>query len=125
MSKIQYREVKKKSSLFLAMTGLKLDEFEELALHFGNSWHKLYPSDRLGRGRPPVISSMEDRLLFILYYYKNYPLEEIQGFLFGISQERASECIQLYGRALQEALRKGGFAPERLPSELQKKLLLG
>lgn len=121
MAIMQYEEVRKKPHVLRAMTGLTRDEFEILLLHFAKEWRRRHPQDPKGRGRPPTIASNKDRLLFILYYYKCYPLQEILGYQFNISQERACECIKEFTDILQVALREGGYAPERISENLKKK----
>ena len=37
---------------------------------------------RYGGGRKPRLASMEDKLFFILFYYKVYLLQEVLAFLF-------------------------------------------
>ncbi|WP_225913759.1 helix-turn-helix domain-containing protein [Leptolyngbya ohadii] len=34
-----------------------------------------------------------DKLLFILVYFRLYPTQEVQGFLFGIGQPQAHEWV--------------------------------
>jgi hypothetical protein len=38
-----------------------------------------------GGGCRPVLISNAERLLFILFYFKVYPLQAVQGFFFGMS----------------------------------------
>jgi hypothetical protein len=52
---------------------------------------------------------MEDKLLFILYYVKVYPLQEILAFEFGISQSTAKEWIHLLSGVLKRALDFGDY----------------
>ena len=122
MPPIQYQEVKEHPDTFLTMTGLTLDEFKELLLLFGSAWTKKHIPDEFGRGRPPIIASMQDRLLFILFYYKCYPLQQVLGYLFGISQESASQCIKECTDIFLEAMREAKLAPERISEELKKSL---
>jgi hypothetical protein len=51
----------------------------------------------------------EDRLLFILYDVKVYPLQEILAFEFGMVQSTANEWIQLLSVVLKKALDHGGY----------------
>ena len=122
MPPITYQEVKEHPDTFLTMTGLTVEEFKEVLLLFGSAWSKEHVVDELGRGRPPSIASMQDRLLFILFYYKCYPLQQVLGFLFGISQERASESIKECTDVLLGAVRESGLAPERISEALKKSL---
>lgn len=61
----------------MAMTSLSRSEFDELLVSFAAAWDEEADRDRSKGGRPPVIASMADRLLFILFYLKTYPLQEV------------------------------------------------
>jgi hypothetical protein len=115
-----YEEVRKKPAVFLAMTSLNGAEFDELLIYFRNAWDRLHPRDQKNRGRPPEVKRDEDRLFFILFYYKTYPLQEVLGHLFGVSQERACELVSEYTEALKEALLLAGEAPTRNAESLKK-----
>lgn len=57
-----------------------------------------------GGGRKPLLRSDADRLLFILFYFKVYPLQAVQGFFFGMSQAQACEWIHRLTPILNQAL---------------------
>jgi hypothetical protein len=61
---------------------------------------------------------MEDKLLFILYYVKVYPLQEILAFEFGMVQSTANEWMHILSEVLKKALDHGGYLPERDPKQL-------
>jgi len=65
---------------------------------------------------------MEDKLFFILFYFKNYPLQEVIGFLFGLSQSQANEWILRLTAVLKEALQSDGYLPKRCPEHFQEVL---
>jgi DDE superfamily endonuclease len=48
---------------------------------------------RYGAGRKPRLAIMEDKLLFILFYCKVYPLQEVLACLFETSQGRVNEWM--------------------------------
>jgi hypothetical protein len=48
--------------------------------------------------------SLEDKLVFILFYFKYYPTQEVLGFLFGIGQSQANEWIHRLTPLLNAAL---------------------
>ena len=110
--------IKDDARLFLAMTGLTRNEFEKMLPAFQKAWDEYIQQayiDRGGRQRQygggqqaSTLVSMEDKLLFILYYVKVYPLQEILAFEFGISQSTANEWIHLLGGVLKRALDFGG-----------------
>ncbi|MFM7449337.1 MAG: transposase family protein, partial [Leptolyngbyaceae cyanobacterium] len=47
-----------------------------------------------GGGRKAHLTLHRDKLLFILFYFRHYPTQEVQGFLFGMSQAQTSEWIR-------------------------------
>jgi DDE superfamily endonuclease len=124
MSIITYESVKDKAEVFRATTSLDRDEFEKLKGPFEGAYHKKYPGKAKGFGRPEVhLAAIEDKLLFILFYFKCYPIQELLGFLFGMSQERANELVHSLSEVLVQALKEGGYVPERLPDSLKKSSL--
>jgi hypothetical protein len=56
---------------------------------------------------------MADRLLFILFYLKTYPLQEVQAFMFNMSQGQANEWIHRLAVVLKAALADLNHLPER------------
>lgn len=123
---LTYRELKKNATRFLSMTGQTVEEFEAILPSFIQAWdediEKREQSKtrkrRAGGGRKPALKSAEERLLFILIYFKLYPLQEAQGAFFGISQSQANEWIQRLTPILKSTLGKEKVLPERDPSSL-------
>jgi Helix-turn-helix of DDE superfamily endonuclease len=64
----------------------------------------------------------EDRLLFILVYLKTYPLQVVQGRLFGIGQSKAHQWIHVLLVVLRATLRALGDAPSRSVQALAQRL---
>src|SRR6266516_390936 len=87
-----YHQVKERPKLLLAMTGLNHAEFAQLLPHFQSALdqyvqHNYIDRDnrqrQYGGGQPEsTLVNVEDKLLFILYYFKVYPLQEILDFEF-------------------------------------------
>ena len=118
---LSYDSVKDKESTLRAMTSLDKEEFEELCIFFKEAWDE--QAEREGRdpskgGRKPKLQSMEDRLFFILFYLKTYPLQEVIGHLFGLSQGQANIWIHKLSLVLKGALNRKGYMPTRLPEEM-------
>ena len=127
---LTYEKLKKKPSRFLALTSLSVEKFEELLPAFKKAWaadveKRAYAQPRkrkVGGGRKPTLKSLEDRLLFILLYFKIYPLQQVQGTLFGMSQGQANDWIQRLTPILQAALKEEALLPEREPVNLEQVL---
>jgi hypothetical protein len=124
-----YHQVKERPKLFLAMTGLTHAEFDHLLPHFQCAWDQYVQQNYIDRddrqrqyggGRSEVtLVNIEDKLLFILYYVKVYPLQEILAFEFGMVQSTANEWIHLLSEVLKKTLAHGGYVPERDPKQLE------
>jgi hypothetical protein len=126
-----YVKVKNKPKLLRAMTSLDRPEFEELVDPFRAAWvaqvrqtarPEADRQRRRGGGRKPILRTIEDQLLFILYYFKCYPLQEILGAEFGLSQSRACEWVHLLAPVLKAALATLNVLPEREAARLAAKL---
>ena len=123
---LTYATLKKKPKELLALTGLARREFDELLPVFAQALAQAEPSKpkrkkRLrapGGGRKPGLGSVEDKLLFILVYTKTYPLQVVQGQLFGMSQNSASDWIHRLLPVLTTALETLGVMPEREGAQL-------
>ena len=123
-----YHQVQEHPKLLLAMTSLTQAEFHQLLPHFQYAWdqhvqqHYVDRDDRqrqYGAGRSETtLVTIEDKLLFILYYVKVYPLQEILAFEFGMVQSTANEWIHILSEVLKKALDHGGYLPERDPKQL-------
>ena len=125
MAILTYDEVKDKASTLRAMTSLDRDELEALAVTFGETWAQ--QEEQAGReaskgGRPPPLKGIEEKLFFILFYLKTYPLQEVLGHLFGLSQGQANVWVHRLSGVLKEALQRQGYVPARLPAEMLERL---
>lgn len=126
---ITYADLKNKPKEFLAATGLRVEEFEQLLPGFKEKLAARQPSEELttrgklrqrrrGAGPKEQLSTDEDKLLFILVYQKTYPIQTMQGLHFGLSQSRTSYWIHFLMPILQEVLADLGHVPERDPEQL-------
>ena len=64
----------------------------------------------------------EDRLFFIFFYLKTYPLQEVLAHLFGMSQGQANFLLYQLSESLRETLTLTGHLPARIPEEMIQKL---
>lgn len=125
-----YSEVKQRPSVFRSLTSLDVEEFEKLLVAFGQAWEAYVETDfrnrrrqrRYGAGQKPRLSSLEEKLFFILVYLKCYPLQEVFGFLFGLSQGQANVWIHRLLEVLCLVLEQAGHRPERDPQRLAETL---
>jgi len=128
---ITYDNIKNKPKIFRCLTSLNGDEFNKLLPDFKLAYDDfVYESQVKGRqrerkpggGRKPILKEYEDRLLFILFYFKVYPLQEVLGFLFGMGQSQANEWIHRLTEVLNQALGYQMQLPERNPKNLEQVL---
>jgi hypothetical protein len=121
-----YEEVIQRAGSLRSMTGLTAEEFQALLPYFEQAFVS-YMQDRTIDGQPRTsrrystyetcpLPTMADKLLFILTYFKQNLLQEIQGQLFGMSQSHANTWIHLLHPVLNHALAN----QERLPARTAK-----
>ena len=115
----------------LDLTSLTLDEFRQLVSPFETTFQAHMAAWRLD-GHPRTarryttdkncpLPMPEARLLFILVYLKTYPLQVVQGRLFGMGQSKAHQWIHVLLVVLQAALPALRDAPGRPVTELAKR----
>jgi hypothetical protein len=63
---------------------------------------------------------MEEQLLFLLFYDKVYPLQEVIACLFDTSQGRVHEWMHTLSRVLHMALGEAHALPARDPTNLEQ-----
>lgn len=122
---LTYDQLKRHRRRFLALTGLTPKEFDLLLPAFQRAYARRFRSDQTragtgrrrqrGGGRKGSLDSPEQKLLFALVYLKTYPLQEVLGALFDLSQSRANRWIHELLPVLQQALKDLGVSPERNP----------
>jgi hypothetical protein len=122
-----YEEVTQRAGSLRSMTGLTEAEFTALLPHFEHAL-VAYLQDRTIDGQPRTsrrystyetcpLPTMADKLLFILTYLKQNPIQEVQGQLFGMSQSNANKWIHLLHPVLNRALADQELLPARTAAE--------
>ena len=96
------------------MTGLNLAGFMVLLADFSAAYRadvaqrderRTEPRKRRrGGGQKGALPRIEDKLLFILFYFRLYPVQMAQGFLFGMGQPQANAWIHRLTPILNGAL---------------------
>jgi hypothetical protein len=100
--------------VFQQLTGLSIAAFHDILPAFVQAMERLSQQADEGRsqprkrqrggGRKPILLQPADRLLFILFYFKIYPLQTVQGFFFAMSQAQACAWIHRLTPVLNLAL---------------------
>ncbi len=127
---LTYAKLKRKRRKFLTLTGLTPKEFKLLLPAFQRAYARRFPPDRTvrggvrqrkrGGGRKTSLDSTAQKLLFALVYLKTYPLQELLGEVFDLSQSRANRWIHQLLPVLQQALKDAGVRPERNPRQFAR-----
>ena len=123
-----YEEVTQRAGSLRSMTGLTEAEFTALLPYFEQAL-VTYMQDRTIDGQPRTsrrfstydtcpLPTMADKLLFILTYVKQHPIQEVQGQLFGMSPSNANKWIHLLHPVLNQALADQALLPARTADDL-------
>src|ERR687897_1344408 len=122
-----YEEVTQRAGSLRSMTGLTEAEFMALLPHFeqalvASMQHRTIDgnprtSRRYSTYDTCPLPTMADKLLFILTYLKQNPIQEVQGQLFGMSQANANKWIHLLHPVLNQALADQQLLPARTAEE--------
>jgi hypothetical protein len=132
MGSLRFTDLQTRPTEVLDLTSLTVDEFQHLVSPFEAAFQAQMAQWRLD-GRPRTargyttyqnypLPTLEDRLLFILVYLKTYPLQVVQGRLFGMGQSKAHQWIHVLLVVLQATLRTLGDAPTRSVTKLAARL---
>ena len=132
MAGLRFTELQSRPMEFLDFTSLTPDEFQQLVPPFEAAFQARMAAWRMD-GKPRTarrftvyhncpLPTPEDRLFFILTYLKTYPLQAVQGRLFGMVQGKANQWIHVLLPVLLAALRTLGDAPTRSLLALAQRL---
>jgi len=124
-----YAKIARNPKLFRSLTGLSLSAFAQLLPAF----EKAYDADLMrrdeqkgevrqrqrGGGRRSTIPQIADKLVFILVYFRLYPVQALQGFLFDLSQPQANDWIHRLTPVLNEALGYEQQLPARRAKDIE------
>jgi hypothetical protein len=122
-----YEEVTQRAGSIRSLTGLTDAEFQALLPHFEQAFVTSM-QDRTIDGQPRTsrrystygtcpLPMMADKLLFILTYLKQNPIQEVQGQLFEMSQSNANKWIHVLHPVLNQALADQELLPARTAAE--------
>src|SRR5262245_46358329 len=132
MGTLRFADLQTRPTEVLDLTSLTVDEFQQLVSPFEVAFQAHMTHWRLD-GKPRIarryttytncpLPTPEDRLLFLLVYLKTYPLQVVQGRLFGMGQSKAHQWIHVLLVVLRAMLRDLGDAPSRSVQELAQRL---
>jgi hypothetical protein len=126
---MKYREARQQAHRFRLLTGLTVEEFDQLFPAFQKAYledlrqRQAQPRQRRqGAGRKAALATGEDKLFFILFYFRHYPTQEVLAFWFGFSQGQANQWIHRLTPILQQALGREVQLPARSAADLDEVL---
>ena len=100
--------------LLRAATSLNRSELEQLVFPFEQEWLQAQRRSltqrgtrrvrALGAGRKGQLGGIRHKLLFILMYFKLYPLQEVMGLLFGFHQSEVNRWVHRLTPVLEKTL---------------------
>jgi Helix-turn-helix of DDE superfamily endonuclease len=127
---INYNNIKKSEGVLISLTSLTQKQFELLQTAFEQQYNNRYSKYNLDgalrRKRQTVkktdkLSTIEDKMLFILTYVKTYPIQQVQAQMFDMTQPQCNGWIQRLLPILNDALGQLDLLPER---EKEKQLVI-
>jgi hypothetical protein len=124
----RYEEVTQRAGSLRSLTGLTEAEFQALLPQFEQAFVTSM-HDRTIDGQPRTsrrystygtcpLPTSADKLLFILTYVKQHPIQEVQGQLFGMSPSNANTWSHLLHPVLNQALADQELLPARTADAL-------
>ncbi len=126
---ICFEQLKHKPALLKCLTGLTVEGFVALLAAFAAAYavelnhrdeRRGTPRQREpGAGQKGAMPHLADKLVFILFYFRLYPVQMAQGFFFGMGQPQANEWIHRLSPVLKTALGYDIQLPARHPQDIK------
>lgn len=125
---LKLERIKKDERLLRALTGLNLKALEELKPAFAEALSEAVvprrsqePREREpGAGRKPRLETVEDKLIYILFYFKCYPTFDLAGLLFDLDRSQANRWMHRLQPLLEAALGQKMALPKRKLTSLEE-----
>ena len=125
---LRYERLKNKPKLFKCLTGLSVEAFNKLLPAFRQTYQEDLKKRgeprqrRPGGGQKGALGTIENKLVFILFYFRMYPVQMAQGFFFGMGQPQANEWIHRLAPILNQALGYEMQLPAREAKDIEQVL---
>jgi DDE superfamily endonuclease/Helix-turn-helix of DDE superfamily endonuclease len=126
---IRFEALKNKAAMMKCLTGLTVEGFMALLPAFEAAYEadldqrdkqRSTPRQReRGAGQKGVLPQLADKLVFILFYFRIYPVQMAQGFFFGMGQPQANDWIHHLSPVLRAALGYDLQLPARTPKDIK------
>jgi hypothetical protein len=127
---LNYNFLRNNERVFLATTSVTVFEFQILLIAFAEAFEETAQRTvtnevrfrKKGGGQRGKLPNIEAKLLFILSYTKNFPLQNYHGLQFGLSQPNTCRQIHSLLPKLKRALEILGCQPDRCAEDLADRL---
>ena len=112
--------------LMKSLTGLSIKEFEDLQEPFEQEFKamkKEHSQPRLrspGGGRKHTLQTIVEKLFFLLFYLKGYPLFDQLAFLFGVDRSQTNRWVHQWLPLLKKALGQKAVLPQRSVNHMEE-----
>ena len=114
----------KDNRLIKALTGLSIEEYNELVKLFSNELYIVKKSRvrqrAVGGGRKGALPTDAHKLFFILFYFKVYPTFDMAAFVFNVNRSKTCEWVKKFQSVLEKCLGKAMVLPKRQISTLEE-----
>ncbi len=125
---LDLERIKRDDRLLRALTGLNLKALAVLQPSFAQALAEApiprrsqQPRARsVGGGRKPRLASVEDKLIYILFYFKCYPTFDLAGVLFALDRSQANRWMHRLQPVLEAALGQQLALPKRKLSSMSE-----
>lgn len=127
---LKYTDFIENEKQFLSLTSLTPNEFRDLLKSFSAAWSdSMIGHTQAGKIRTRLygessvskLPTAADKLFFILYYFKNQPLQEALGASFNMSQSQANKFIHRLKNVLHKVLKNEKVIPVRTQVQFERK----
>lgn len=115
---MKYEDAREKPRAFQQLVGMSVEEFDKLKPSFEQAYEEANAGKTSHAGRKATLRTIEDKLFFILFYFRHYPIQEVLAFQFGFSQGQANHWIHRLSPVLKAALGSEGCLPARSAEDL-------
>lgn len=115
---LNLNRVFKDDRLMRSLTGMNLAAFDQLLPSFSQAYQAAHPvaptrQRQPGAGRKSNLLEMEDKLFFVLFYFKCYPTFDLAGLLFDFNRSQANRWLHRLQPILEAALGRELVLPKR------------
>ena len=131
---MNYENIRTRPKQFLSVTSLFVEEFDYVLSSFSSKWRNYYRIHTIeGKKRKAPIfnpekntktlTTIEEKLFFILVYLKNYSLQEMMAASFGFSQSQVSKWCKVLRPLLFDTLKELHVLPNHQGEQVAQILI--